>query len=162
MCNLIQNSLIIYCDIHQPPKCLYLEHVRCTPSVHQWTLSWRHLWLVKIKFGRRSNGNFGLVTGANSEYNSLWWRHNGHDGVSNHQSRHCLLSRLFGCRSKKTSKLCVTGLCAGNSPETGEFPAQMASNAENGPIWWRHHVIQRHDTNNYLTCFYHRCRHSLF
>ena len=22
---------------------------------------------------------------------------------------------------------------------TGEFPAQMASNAENIPIWWRHH-----------------------
>ena len=25
----------------------------------------------------------------------------------------------------------VTGLCAGNSPVTGEFPAQMTSNAEN-------------------------------
>ena len=24
--------------------------------------------------------------------------------------------------------------------ETGEFPAQMASNAENVSIWWRHHV----------------------
>ena len=29
-------------------------------------------------------------------------------------------------------------LC-GNSPWTGEFPAQMASNAENVSIWWRHH-----------------------
>ena len=27
------------------------------------------------------------------------------------------------------------------SPGTGEFPAQMASNAENVSIWWRHHVI---------------------
>ena len=26
------------------------------------------------------------------------------------------------------------------SPETGEFPAQMDSNAENVSIWWRHHV----------------------
>ena len=43
-------------------------------------------------------------------------------------------------RSKKTSKLCVTGLCEGNSPVTGEFPAQRASNAENVSIWWRHHV----------------------
>ena len=42
---------------------------------------------------------------------------------------------------KKTSKLPVTGLCAGNSPGTGEFPAQMASNAENVSIWWRHHVM---------------------
>ena len=40
----------------------------------------------------------------------------------------------------------VTGLCAGNSPGTGEFPGQMASNAENVSIWWRHHVsmIQYH------------------
>ena len=29
----------------------------------------------------------------------------------------------------------------GNSPGTGEFPAQMASNAENVSIWWRHHVL---------------------
>ena len=47
--------------------------------------------------------------------------------------------RLFGRRSKKTSKLRVTCLCVGNSPGTGEFPAQMASNAENVSIWWRHH-----------------------
>ena len=42
--------------------------------------------------------------------------------------------------SKKTSKLRVTGLGAGNSPVTGEFPAQRASNAENVSIWWRHHA----------------------
>ena len=47
---------------------------------------------------------------------------------------------LFRRRSKKTSKLRVTGLCAGNSPLTGEFPAQRASNAKNVSIWWRHHV----------------------
>ena len=29
-------------------------------------------------------------------------------------------------------------LCVGYSPETGEFPAQMASNTENVSIWWRH------------------------
>ena len=40
---------------------------------------------------------------------------------------------------KKTLKLRVTGLCAGNSPVTGEFPAQRASNAENVSIGWRHH-----------------------
>ena len=52
----------------------------------------------------------------------LQWRHNGLDSVSNHQPHHCLLNRLFERRSKKTS-----------------FPAQMASNAENVSIWWRHH-----------------------
>ena len=43
--------------------------------------------------------------------------------------------------SKKISNLQVTGLCAGNSPVTGEFPAQRASNAENISIWW-HHDLQ--------------------
>ena len=50
-----------------------------------------------------------------------------------------LLNRLFRLRSKKTSKLRVTGLCAGNAPVTGEFPAQRTSSAENVSIWWRHH-----------------------
>ena len=71
---------------------------------------------------------------------SLRWRRNGRDSASNHQPHDCLLNRLFRRRSKEISKLCVTGLCAGNSPGTGEFPAQMASNAENVFIWWRHHV----------------------
>ena len=62
---------------------------------------------------------------------SLQWHHNERDGVSNHQPHDCLLNRLFRRRSKKTSKLRVTGLCAGNSPGTDEFPAQMASTAEN-------------------------------
>ena len=73
---------------------------------------------------------------------SLQWRHNGHNSVSNHQPYECLLNRLFRRRSKKTSKLRVTGLCARNSPGTGEFPAQMASYAENVSIWRRHHGIE--------------------
>ena len=72
-------------------------------------------------------------------YNALHWRHNDHDSVSNHQPHGCLLNRLFRRRSKKTSKLRVTGLCGGNSQGTGEFPAQRASYAENVSIWWRHH-----------------------
>ena len=48
---------------------------------------------------------------------SLRWRHNDHEGVSNHQPHGCLLNRLFRRRSKKTSKLCVTGLCVGKSPD---------------------------------------------
>ena len=53
---------------------------------------------------------------------------------------HLFTQPLIRRRSKKTSKLRVTGLCVGNSPGTGEFPAQRASNAENVSIWWRHHV----------------------
>ena len=62
------------------------------------------------------------------------------DSVSNNHPPHdYLLNRLFSRRSKKTSKLRFTGLCAGNSPGTSEFPAQMASNAKNVSIQWRHH-----------------------
>ena len=70
----------------------------------------------------------------------LLWRHNGCDGVLNHQPHDFLRNPLFRHWSKKTSKLRVTGICAGNSPVTGEFPAQIASNTENVSIWWRHRV----------------------
>ena len=48
-----------------------------------------------------------------------------------------------GADQRKHQKLRLTGLCAGSSPVTGEFPAQMASNAENVSIWWRHRVEQK-------------------
>ena len=76
---------------------------------------------------------------------TLQWRQNGRqNGVTNHQPHDCLLNHLFKSRSKKTSKLRVTGLCAGNSPVNGEFTALMANNAENGFI---DDVIMRHKTN---------------
>ena len=90
------------------------------------TKKWRRLLLTRL-------------CSSDTRIFTLQWRHNGRDGVSNHQPHDCLLNRLFRRRSKKTSKLRVTGLCAGHSPGTGEFLAQMASNVENVSIWWRHH-----------------------
>ena len=74
----------------------------------------------------------------------------GYSGISNHQHQDCLLNRLFRCRPKKTLTLRVTGLCAGNSPVPGEFHAQVASNAENDSIWWRHHdnPLKNHNSHN--------------
>ena len=72
---------------------------------------------------------------------TLRWRHN--DGVSNRQPPDCLLNRLFRRRSKKISKLRVTGVCAGNSLVASEFLAHMASNAENVSMWWRHHDAEK-------------------
>ena len=97
----------------------------------------KSVYLSKVKWKR----NRFSATGQESMYvsESLHWRHNERDGVSNHQPHDCLLNRLFTRRSKKTSKLRLTGLCEGNSQVTGEFPAQRASNAENASIWWRHH-----------------------
>ena len=49
-------------------------------------------------------------------------------------------SAVYTDGDKKNIKAGVTGLCAGKSPGTGEFPAQMACNAKNVSIWWRHHA----------------------
>ena len=55
----------------------------------------------------------------------LQWHHNDRDGVSNHQPHNCLLNLFSMCRSKKTSKLCVTALCAENSQHTGQVTRKM-------------------------------------
>ena len=84
---------------------------------------------------------------------TLQWRHNGRDSVSNHQPHDCLLNGLIRRRSKKTSKhhwpLCEEFI--------GDWwiPTQMASNAENVAIWWRHHDLVRISRPNQYTCTTH-------
>ena len=77
---------------------------------------------------------------------TLQWRHNDLDDVLNHQPYGCLLNRLFRRRSKKTSKLRVTGLCAGSSPGP-------VNSSHKGPVTWKmfpyDDVIMRH-CRNYL------------
>ena len=137
---------------------LHLETIRKTNKIYcvLWTSTsqWNSSTNKQILF--RCTQNYQLlifeIRTRLFQQHALWsvfvkgftlrWRHNEHDIVSNHQPHHCLLSHLFRRRSKKTSKLRVTGLCVRNSPGTGEFPAQMASNAENVSIWWRHHDLQ--------------------
>ena len=72
---------------------------------------------------------------------ALQWCHNECNGISNHRRLHYLLKHLSRCRSKKTSKHLITGLCEGNSPMTVGFPTQRASNMENVSIWLCHHGI---------------------
>ena len=63
------------------------------------------------------------------------WYHNERDGVSNHRRLGCLLNRLFRLRSKKISKLRVTGLYGGNSPVT----------PHKGPVTWKFvFILWRH------------------
>ena len=123
-------------------------HYPCSSSHHLCITQW--IYNVIVEFGYtifiRSMISFAMHliyyfmsthnTNLEASKFTLLWRHNGHDGVSSHQPHGCLPNRLFGRRSKKTSKLRFNGLCAGNSG-TGEFPAQMASNVENVSIWWR-------------------------
>ena len=82
---------------------------------------------------------------------SSWrWRHNGYVGVSSHQPQPFIQAQI-----KETSKLRVTGLCAGNLPVTGEFSTQMASNADNVSIWRRHHVcVSRTPANMILSIWF--------
>ena len=56
---------------------------------------------------------------------TLQWRHNEPNGVSNHRLYECLLSRLFRPRSKKTSKLRITGLCEVNFPHKWPVTRKM-------------------------------------
>ena len=74
-------------------------------------------------------------------WRSLRWRHNGHDDVSNHQPHHCLLNLYSDADQRKHQSSTSHWPLCGKFTGTGEFPTQMASNAENVSIWWRHHVI---------------------
>ena len=72
-------------------------------------------------------------------YVTSQWRHDEHDGVLNHLPHDCLLKRLFRHRSKKTSKLRVTGLCEGihrwpvNSPHKGPVTRTFFPFDD---VWW--------------------------
>ena len=61
-------------------------------------------------------------------YTSLQWRHNERGSISNHQRFHCLLNCWLKRRSKKTSKFCITGLCA------WKWPVNFT---HKGPVTWK-------------------------
>ena len=79
--------------------------------IHNITLTCIYVFFVSIMLK--------IILGCNQAVQGdftisvLQWRYNERDGVSNHQPYDCLLKRLFRRRSKKTSKLRDTGLCAG-------------------------------------------------
>ena len=117
--------------------CCCTSYLIVLPTL-SYFLSYRTSYLIALPTCRIS---YVIVLPTTSYFLSypLQSPHNLRDGVSSHQPHDCLLNRLFRHRSKKTSKVRVTGLCEGNSPVTGEFPAQRASNAEKVSIRWRHH-----------------------
>ena len=95
--------------------------------------------LSRVRWQAITRTNANLLCVCANIHAGITWRHNWRYGVSKHQTHECLLSSLPRRRSKKRSKLHVIGLFEGNSPVTGKFPAQRASNAENAFISWRHH-----------------------
>ena len=115
---------------------IVLAFLQATPWCH-WALQYyqNHGWHFIHYFNFKNAFCLEQTQQHLRLQDTLQWRHNGCDGVSNHQCLDCLLR----CRSTKASKLRITGLCGGDSPMTGEFPSQRTSNAENVSIWWRHH-----------------------
>ena len=112
--------------------CLKMLYVKCS-GLKIWNLFFlasEQIWLPCCVWG------------------TLQWRHNGWDSVSNQQPHDCLLNHFFLRADQRkhqssASLAFVWGIHRWpvNSPVTGEFPAQMASNAENVSIWWRHHDL---------------------
>ena len=85
--------------------------------------AWRWRWHIHLIFQIMMQFDFSWTRAPDMPANlTSRWCHNGRDGVSNHQPRDCLLKRLLRRKSKKTSKLRVTGLCAGNSPRPVNSP----------------------------------------
>ena len=65
-------------------------------------------------------------------------------------SHDCLLNHLFTAQVNKNIKTPHPWPCLGNSPVTGEFHVQKASNAENVSIWWRR--TRRHHAHDGSCC----------
>ena len=123
---------------HQVPICKCSKRKRKHRHTNNQRIVPKYLYMIyKCRFMSSKLSTLTNITKYFVDI-SLQWRHNGHDDVSNHQPHDYLLNRIFRRRSKKVSKLRVTGLCAGYSLVTGEFAAHMASNEENVSIWWRH------------------------
>ena len=105
-------------------------------GLHRWNCAKHNIALIPVKYCEcYSDINWGNSAGHAIHHilylspivlKSSQWRHDERNGASNHKPHDCLLKCLFRYRSKKTSKLRVAGLCEGNSPVTGEFPAQRA------------------------------------
>ena len=69
-----------------------------------------------------SRGNVSYEMLDFNIFSKLQWRHKELDGVGNHRRLYCLLNRLFRLKSKKTSKLRLTGLCEGTPSVTVVSP----------------------------------------
>ena len=69
-----------------------------------------------------------------ARFTPLRWRHNEHEGVSNHQPHGCLLDRVFKENIKALRHWPLWGEFTGDR----WIPAQRVSNVENVSIWWRH------------------------
>ena len=94
-----------------------------------------HTWCGVCKLIKTNKG----IQLVHVTFYSLQWRHNERDGVSNRRPFHCLLNGWYWRRLKKTSKLLVTGLCAGitrtKGQRRGKYFHLMTSSRYNWPYY---------------------------
>ena len=94
---------------------------------------------------------------------TLQWCHNDHHGVSNHLHSTVCLNVYLNYHQRQTKPV-LLALCEWNPPVTGGFPSQMASNAENVPMEWRHHDMNVGACHkiwaDYICCFFYIRSHS--
>ena len=102
-----------------------------------YTWAWWGLCLLS-RVPARTAREHGLINVT------LQWRYKKHDGVSNNKPHDCLPNRSFRYSWKEISKLRGTDLCEGNSPVTGEYPAQRASDAQTASLLCTHHFMADH------------------
>ena len=114
------------------------NHNKAQQSKNRVHISWDILYIIIAPW------NLHLPTAMpwGNIVNTLQWRHDAM--ASQITSPTIVSSAVHSGADDETSKLRGTGLCAGNSPVTGEFPTQRASNAEYVSIWWRHHEHSKH------------------
>ena len=105
---------------------------------HAWLIQWSLYMLYPTIIWTIGTSRVTHAGHWNITVTSQWFRYRLKSPASRLFTQSFIQTQI-----KKTSKLRVTGLCAGNSPGTGEFPAQMASNAQNVSIRWRHHGCGR-------------------
>ena len=72
---------------------------------------------------------------------SLLWRHNGRDSVSNHQLTFVYPIVYSDADRRRHQSSALLAFVRGIHRWPVNSSAQMASNAENVSIWWRHHVL---------------------
>ena len=100
-------------SIHRHVDCALKSLLRATAKAAD---NWSFVW--------ESSGDQWIhFTKGHQHRKSLRWRHNESDGSQISGVSIVFLTVCSG-RSKKISKLCVTGLCEGNPPMTGGFPSR--------------------------------------
>ena len=105
--------LIIYISIEIFIITQIVRHIKC-------------IWIYTEGKCISSHGSDFIVSAMDSQITISW----------------LFYSDDYSGANQKTSKLCVTVLCEGNSPVTGKFPTERVSNAENVSIWWSYHAVR--------------------